>query len=124
MSLNIPSFLQAFNHLSPIKYAIGNMAPYTIRSQRFTCEDWQKLPDGKCPITTGEEVLDLYNLNKDPKMQIMALGICVVVYRLLAYVILKMAKERWLGRLWRKIGGAKKRRVQSAPQIRTEENNV
>jgi ABC-type multidrug transport system ATPase subunit len=108
ISLNIPSFLQAFNHLSPIKYAIGNMAPYTLRSQRFTCEEWQKLPSGQCPITTGKEVLNLYKLDKDPEMNIMALGICVVVYRGLAYVILKAVKERWLRRVWKKAGGKEK----------------
>ena len=107
LSLSIPPFLQAFNHLSPIKYAVANMAAYTLRDQRFTCEDWLKLPDGRCPITTGEEALDLYHLNKDPEMNIMALGICMIVYRVVAYVILKMVKERWVGRLWRKVGGKK-----------------
>lgn len=114
MSLNIPSFLQAFNHLSPIKYAMANMAPYTIRSQHFTCEEWQKLPNGNCPITTGNEVLNLYNLNKDPEMNIMALGICAIAYRILAYIILKMAKERWLGRLWRKAGGKNRQKQQGS----------
>ena len=27
VSFNVPSFLQAFNHLSPLKWAIGNLAP-------------------------------------------------------------------------------------------------
>ncbi|ORX95355.1 ABC transporter-like protein [Clohesyomyces aquaticus] len=104
MSLDIPGFLQAWNHLSPIKYAIGNMAPYTLRGQHFTCEDWQKLPNGQCPITTGEQVLDLYHLNGNPEMNLMVLGIVTIVYRFLAYAILKMVRERWLGRLWRKFG--------------------
>ncbi|KAF2661680.1 P-loop containing nucleoside triphosphate hydrolase protein [Lophiostoma macrostomum CBS 122681] len=116
ISLNVPSFLQAFNHLSPIKYAVGNLAPYTVRNQHFTCQEWQRLPNGSCPITTGEEALNLYKLNKDPEMNIMALGICVVVYRIVAYLILKMVKERWLGRLWRKAGGGKKKEVQSTTQ--------
>ncbi|KAF3051314.1 hypothetical protein E8E11_005378 [Didymella keratinophila] len=107
LSLSIPSFLQAFNYLSPVKWAIGNMASYTLRDQQFTCEDWQKI-NGQCPITTGQQVLDLYKLDKDPEMYLMALGICAIVYRFLAYVVLKCVKERWLGRLWRKVGGGKK----------------
>ena len=83
------------------------MAPFTIRGLQFTCEDWQKI-NGQCPITTGEQVLDLYKLNKNPEMNLMALGICAVAYRFLAYVVLKMVKERWLGRLWKKLGGGKK----------------
>ncbi|KAF2797711.1 hypothetical protein K505DRAFT_234933 [Melanomma pulvis-pyrius CBS 109.77] len=123
LSLSIPPFLQAFNHLSPIKYAVGNIAPYTLRNQHFTCEDWLKLPNGNCPITTGEEALDLYHLNKDPEMNLMALGICTIVYRGLAYVILKMVKERWLGRLWRRVGG-KKRKTAGVRQVETVEGNA
>ncbi|KAF2115591.1 ABC transporter-like protein [Lophiotrema nucula] len=107
LSLNIPGFLQAWNHLSPVKYAVGNMGPFTLRNQHFTCEDWQRLPNGNCPITTGKEVLDLYHLDKNPNYQIMALGICAIAYRVVAYLILKCVKERWLGRLWRRVGGGK-----------------
>jgi hypothetical protein len=88
------------------------MAPYTFRNLRFTCEDWQKI-NGQCPITTGQQVLDLYNLDKDPEMYLMALGICAIVYRFLAYVVLKVVKERWVGRLWRKAGFGKKGTAQA-----------
>jgi hypothetical protein len=110
--------LQAFNHLSPVKWAIGNMAVYTFRDLEFTCEDWQRI-NGQCPITTGEQVLDLYKLNVNPEMSIMALGICAIVYRFLAYVVLKVVKERWLGRLWRKLGGGKKKKSASEAQTST-----
>ncbi|OCK83730.1 P-loop containing nucleoside triphosphate hydrolase protein [Lepidopterella palustris CBS 459.81] len=99
MSLNIPAFLQAFNYLSPVKYLIGNLAPYTLREQKFTCEAWQRT-NGQCPITTGEEVLKLYNLDKNPRIQLMALAICTIFYRLLAYMVLKMVKQRWIAKVW------------------------
>ncbi|KAJ4340035.1 hypothetical protein N0V95_007617 [Ascochyta clinopodiicola] len=118
LSLSIPSFLQAFNHLSPVKWAIGNMAPYTLRHQHFTCEDWQKI-SGQCPITTGQQVLDLYKLDKDPDMYVLALGICAVVYRFLAYLVLKMVKERWMGRLWGKVNGGKKKGAPAVQTVRT-----
>ncbi|EOA84746.1 uncharacterized protein SETTUDRAFT_91355 [Exserohilum turcica Et28A] len=108
LSLEIPAFLQAWNHLSPVKWAVGNMAPYTLRGLNFSCEDWQRV-NGQCPIQTGEQVLDLYRLNHNPEMNIMALGICAIVYRFLAYVVLKMERERWIGRAWRKLGGGKKK---------------
>jgi hypothetical protein len=84
------------------------MAVYTFRDLEFTCEDWQRI-NGQCPITTGEQVLDLYRLNVNPKMYIMALGICAIAYRFLAYVVLKVVKERWVGKLWKKLGGGKKK---------------
>jgi hypothetical protein len=43
-------------------------------------------------------------------MYLMALGICAIVYRFLAYVVLKIVKERWVGRTWKKMGGGKKRK--------------
>ncbi|KAL8729169.1 MAG: hypothetical protein Q9166_004908 [cf. Caloplaca sp. 2 TL-2023] len=39
MSLHIPAFLQAWNHLSPEKWNLGNLAPYTLRGLHFTCPD-------------------------------------------------------------------------------------
>lgn len=95
MSLNIPSFLQAFNHLSPIKWALGNLAVFTLKGIQFTCHDAQKLPNGECPISTGEEVLSLYNLEVNAGLNVMALGICVVAYRLLAYILLVVRRTRW-----------------------------
>ncbi|KAI2486328.1 ABC transporter [Pyrenophora tritici-repentis] len=109
LSLDVPPFLQAWNHLSPVRWAIGNMAPFTLRGLKFTCEDWQRI-NGQCPIQTGEQVLDLYNLDKNPEMNLMALGICAVVYRFLAYVVLKMVKERWVGKAWKKCGGWRKKK--------------
>ena len=95
MALDIPSFLQAFNHLSPIKWALGNLAMYTLSGIKFSCPDEQKLPNGQCPISTGEEVLSLYNLETNAGLNLMALGICVVVYRVLAYVLLVVRRTRW-----------------------------
>ncbi|KAI9841668.1 MAG: hypothetical protein M1837_000462 [Sclerophora amabilis] len=95
MSLDIPSFLQAMNHLSPLKYVVGNLAPYSLRDQTFTCTDTQRMPDGNCPITTGVQVLDLYNLNTNPRLNVLALGIVAVVYRIVAYLLLKARRTHW-----------------------------
>lgn len=83
------------------------MAAYTFRDLTFTCEEWQKI-NGRCPYTNGKEVLDLYKLNVNPEMNLMALGICAIVYRFMAYVVLKVVKERWIGKAWRKMGGGKR----------------
>lgn len=103
MSLNIPGFLQAFNHLSPVKWLVGNLAPYSLRGQTFTCTAAQRLPDGHCPIETGQQVLELYNLDKNPGLNILALGVCALVYRFVAYLVLKAKRERWSWRVWKKL---------------------
>jgi hypothetical protein len=84
------------------------MAVYTMRDIDFTCEEWQRI-NGQCPISKGEQVLNLYKLNVKPEGYLMALGICAIVYRFLAYLVLKVVKERWVGRLWKKLGGGKER---------------
>lgn len=95
LSISMPSFLQGVNYLSPIRYAIRNLAPYTLRDVVFHCDDATRLPNGECPITTGMQVLRLYDLDTNPGINIMALGVCTVVYRLFAYVLLKVARMHW-----------------------------
>lgn len=107
LSTDLPAFLQAFNHLSPAKWSLGNLAVYTLRGQSFTCTPAQQLAGGACPIATGEQVLRLYNLDVRPELYVMALGICCVAYRAVAYVLLKAktASFTWksfTGKMFRK----------------------
>ncbi|KAJ5861511.1 uncharacterized protein N7529_008821 [Penicillium soppii] len=101
MSLNVNDVLQALNHLSPIKYAIANLAPYSLHGQVFHCSVAQQLADGSCPIDSGEQVLRLYNLDKSGPMNVMALGVCTIVYRLIAYGFLKATRTSRLMERWR-----------------------
>lgn len=101
MSLNVNDVLQGINHLSPIKYAIANLAPYSMHGQHFDCSPAQQLADGRCPIDTGEQVLALYNLDKDGAMNVMALGVCTIIYRFVAYAFLKAMRSHRLLKRWR-----------------------
>lgn len=100
MSLNIPAFLQALNNLSPLKYSIANLAVYSLQNQQFACSDFQRLPDGHCPIETGEQALKLYNLDKNAKMNVMGLGVCTIIYRLVAYLLLRLLRSHGF---WEKV---------------------
>lgn len=101
MSLNVNYVLQGINHLSPIKYAIANLAPYSMHGQYFDCAPAQQLPDGQCPISTGEQVLALYNLDKNGPMNILALGVCTIIYRIVAYGFLKAMRSHRVMEWWR-----------------------
>ncbi|KAL8917068.1 MAG: hypothetical protein Q9208_008184 [Pyrenodesmia sp. 3 TL-2023] len=95
MSLDIPPFLQAWNHLSPIKWSLGNLAPWTLRGVRFECPGGG---GGGCGgVRTGEEVLGLYHLDMDPVVGAVALGGCVVAYRVVAWAVLEGRMGRWGG---------------------------
>ncbi|KAG5960110.1 hypothetical protein E4U57_000269 [Claviceps arundinis] len=94
LSIDMPDLFKAMNYLSPIRYAIRAMAPYSLRGVRFTCTDVQRLPDGHCPIETGGQVLDLYDLNVDPVVNVACMAGCVVVYRAMAWLLLRMVRAR------------------------------
>ncbi|KAK2008231.1 ABC transporter [Colletotrichum eremochloae] len=101
LSIDMPEVFNIFNYLSPIRYATRAMAPYSLESVIFTCNDGQRLPNGQCPVETGEDVLNLYKLNVDPKANIAALAGCVIVYRLVAWALLRGVRTR--------LDGSKKR---------------
>ncbi|KXG48696.1 ABC-2 type transporter [Penicillium griseofulvum] len=110
MSLNVNNVLQALNHLSPIKYAIANLAPYSMHGQVFHCSDAQRLANGTCPVDSGEQVLELYNLDKNGPMNVMALGVCTIIYRLVAYAFIKVIRSHRLMEQWREWRAQRKAR--------------
>ncbi|RYP60653.1 hypothetical protein DL769_008029 [Monosporascus sp. CRB-8-3] len=95
MSIDMPRLFVVMNYLSPVKYATEALAPISLRGVRFTCDDAQRLPDGSCTIESGEQVLDLYKLNTDPYVNLGALGATVVIYRLVAWALLRLVRTRW-----------------------------
>ena len=101
MSIDMPPILEGCNYLSPVKYAFASLAPPMLRGQDFSCgvDDAARLADGACPIKTGAEVLRLYDLDGDPGASLLALGLCTLAYRLLAYLVLKCNREGW--KMWR-----------------------
>jgi hypothetical protein len=70
------------------------MAPYSMHGQKFSCTPAQEV-GGRCPISTGEQVLKLYNLDKNAGMNLLALGITAIIYRAVAFAVLGVARIRW-----------------------------
>lgn len=97
LSINMPALFNAFNYISPLRYAVRVLGPVSLRGQTFTCSGDERLPDGTCFISTGEQVLQLYKLDVDFVVNIAALAGTVVAYRLLAYLLLKLVRTRWDG---------------------------
>ncbi|KAL5627865.1 hypothetical protein BROUX41_002613 [Berkeleyomyces rouxiae] len=94
LSTDMPAFLDALNYLSPVRYAARLVAAYSLRGVRFRCDDGQRGPDGRCLIATGEDALHLYKLDEDPVANAMGLLACVIVYRLLAWALLKAVMRK------------------------------
>ncbi|KAI5306170.1 hypothetical protein KEM56_002009 [Ascosphaera pollenicola] len=98
LSLNIPSVLSAVNYLSPLKYSLANVAPYSIKDMQFSCSVDQRLPNGDCPISTGTQVLQLYKLDKDARLYVIGTASCALAYRLLAYTLLRFERSTTVGK--------------------------
>ena len=92
MSIDMPALLKGINYISPGKYAIAALSIQAFTDFEFTCTDAQRLPDGSCPIQTGQQVLDLFNYNTGLAMNIGALVWVTVAYRLIAYMVLRLSK--------------------------------
>ena len=97
LSTDMPDFLEAMNYLSPIRYATRALAPFSLRGVEFTCEEGQ-MREGRCIVKDGGDALRLYNLDVDPVVNVAALAGCVVVYRVLAWGLLRVARTRFRGR--------------------------
>lgn len=97
LSIGMPSFLKGVNYLSPVRYAIANLAPYTLRGVELTCEDIQRnVTTGRCQVETGEQVLGLFGFaNSNPGLEILGVGIATIVYRLFAWALLKAVRTHW-----------------------------
>lgn len=95
MSINMPELFNAFNYISPCRYAVRALAPVSLRGQTFSCDGDQRLADGSCVMSTGEQVLDLYKLDVNVVVNVAALAGTVVVYRLVAYLLLRLVRTRW-----------------------------
>jgi hypothetical protein len=78
----------ALNYLSPFKYFVINLAVYSLKGREFTCTSAEEVR-GECPISTGEQVLELYNIDGDPRLSLLILGVLAVFYRLVAYTVIK-----------------------------------
>lgn len=109
LSIDIDAFLAAVNHISPVKWQVGALLSYSLHGIRFHCTPDQRLISGQCPIQTGEEVLDLYDLDVDTVAYALALGGVTIGYRVLGYVGLKIRRMK-RGWQWKRLTGGKKKK--------------
>lgn len=93
LSLNMPGFLKGVNWLSPLKYGVSVLINMAMQDQHFTCDE-EESSSGQCQFTTGEQVLDGYNLKASVPSYLGAITACVVIYRLLSFAILKINRLR------------------------------
>jgi hypothetical protein len=67
----------------------------SLRGKTFHCTPDQLSADGTCPIVNGDQVLRLYNLDVDTTAYMLGMVVCLIIYRLIAYTLLKLKLMRW-----------------------------
>lgn len=90
MSIQLPHFFQAWNYLSPLRYAVLICAKLGFRGQHFGCGEGA----GECTLRTGEDVLQHYNLQSNLGASFGGLAACLVIYRALA-ILAVYVRVKW-----------------------------
>jgi len=96
ISLQLPAFLVASNYISILKYACEVLAINEFTDINFDCTDAQKLPNGTCAYSNGDQVMDLFHF--DPSTywySFYMIIVCTVSYRFIAFVIFHFVKKRF-----------------------------
>ena len=88
LSTSLPRAFQVVAYILPSKYSMANIVPYAMDGLEFTCSAEQQ-PSKHCTIRNGKDVLNFYNFDTNPDLNIMALAACLVIYRLIAYLAIR-----------------------------------
>jgi hypothetical protein len=74
---------------------LGAVMTVSLRGVVFYCTPSQLSADGTCPVTSGEDVLRLYNLDVSTMAYSLGMVACVIAYRIIAYWLLKLKLTHW-----------------------------
>jgi hypothetical protein len=67
----------------------------SLRGVVFECTPSQLSADGTCPVTSGKDVLQLYHLDVSTVAYAIGMVVCLVIYRLIAYALIKLKLMHW-----------------------------
>ncbi|KAI8841440.1 P-loop containing nucleoside triphosphate hydrolase protein [Chytriomyces cf. hyalinus JEL632] len=88
LSVNMPSFVNWINYISVLRYMARILAAEEFTSTRmYDCE-----PGLPCQYPSGDAVLRLLNFpasDRDLMLNYVGLAVCVVMYRVIAYAVMK-----------------------------------
>lgn len=83
MSVYMPPFFKGINYINPMSYAVGLVANLGFEDQVFSCKSGDT-----CELSTGDSVLEYYNLKKGLPGLFGGLIGCLFIYRAIAVITL------------------------------------
>ncbi|ODV89290.1 hypothetical protein CANCADRAFT_137067 [Tortispora caseinolytica NRRL Y-17796] len=96
LSLNMQGFLKGINYISPAKYGAETMLYFGFQDVEFSsCYTGDYSINGEaCTEITGAEFLQTFGYDADGRVALGGLMACVVVYRFIAFVILRVNRMK------------------------------
>jgi hypothetical protein len=73
----------------------GAVLTVSLQTVKFYCTPSQLVGNGTCPVTTGEDVLRLYDFDVNTLAYSFSMLACLVLYRMIAYGVLRLKLRFW-----------------------------
>jgi len=90
----MPWIVRIVNYVLATKYIAEVIAVNEFEHLQFSCPGVQALPDGGCPLPSGEDVLDEYDFNTSDKWRDLGIAIALsFAYRIIAFLVLKFKRQ-------------------------------
>jgi len=94
ISLSMPIELRYISYISPVTWGAYILSNVVFQQETFTCDDSERDSQGNCPISTGEEVLALYNMDGGGgtyglNFHIMMISIVTVGFFVLTFLVVR-----------------------------------
>jgi hypothetical protein len=96
VSLSIPTWLDYIGYFSPAKWGSVVLTNVVFRGEVFTCVKSEELATGACPLSTGRQVLELYNMDYSDETYrsqffcLVILSIVTLLFFACAYITFRM----------------------------------
>lgn len=94
ISIDMPVFLDYLSYISPLKWGAFLLTNITFKDKTFTCSD----TDSSC-LSTGEQVLDLYNMQPGSGTNSMNFHAIMLAVVTLIYFLVALLAVRWRARM-------------------------
>ena len=75
---SVPVYLSWFKHINIFYYSYNALSTYTWKHKSIHCK-----PSEECLYYSGDDVLDMYNIDTDNSMNLIMLVLLTCVFRLL-----------------------------------------
>ena len=91
LAMTLDNFLKGINYLSPLHYCVFLISNKVFTpSLQFKCNPDEFLPNGECPFTNGQQVLEEYDLKVNVTLYFVLFAVISVIQRCISWCFLRI----------------------------------